>query len=125
MNYKKILFALFVLSGLAGLVWLIWYFTTHSKNLRIISVDKAGRKITTVSPLGRVSFSVTQGANIFDTTAKKTGKYELLYRSNDLGATVDVVFTRAVGLPPIEAATVNMETGQVTPRPPVLMVNQK
>lgn len=98
----------------AALVWLIWYFTTHAKAFKILSLNKATRTIKTISPLGLNTFTVNAGANIFDTTVKKNDKYELLYRSNDSGETVEVVFLRAQGSPPIESATVDMESGKIT-----------
>jgi hypothetical protein len=124
MNYKKIAIALLILLGLAGLVWLVWYFVTHSKTLKVVSVDKTGRVIKTLSPLGAVNFQVPNGGNISDNTVKKNSKYELLYRSNDEGETIDVVLTTLAGGIP-EYATVNFNTGKVTYHPAVLMTQQK
>lgn len=114
MNYKKIVIALLILSGLAGLVWLVWYFATHSKTLKVVSVDKATRVISTLSPLGKVNFQALNG-DASDTTIKKTGKGELLYRNYMQGAVVTVVFT---GDTAPQIATIDMITGKVTYAPP-------
>lgn len=117
MNYKKIAIALLILLGLAGLVWLVWYFVTHSKTLKVVSVDKTTRVISTISPLGKINFQAVNG-DASDTTIKKTDKGELLYRNYMQGAVVTLIFSGAVGSGAPQVATIDMSTGKVTYAPP-------
>ena len=116
-KYKKYIFWFLVAALIvSGIILLIIYVKNHPAKLKVIIADKVARKITTLSPMGKIEFTANDG-NVSDTTIRKTDKYELLYRTDQEEQRIDIILLKAAPGSTDEIASVYMASGQITYAP--------